>query len=227
MKGDFRKVFRRLSPPTFTKPGRRHPVTFFTQGIEPTKAFESAGEGDGGDGHMGIGEELFSQQQALCLPEFDRRDAKLIIECPAHLPIRDVQFFRQFGQRMFRQKILADEIGRVAGKLAAGFHEAVARRELGAASLAWTESSDFGSSSMAVEPAAFTQGSFHPADGAAINPRGFHRHEKPSVEARVARQDSLVTLIRGQVHDETITRKRRSCSPFSEVKFRGYRRNGR
>jgi hypothetical protein len=97
---------------------------------------------------------------------------------------------------MLRQKILANVIGRIASKLAAGFYKTAARRKFGATPLARPKSGDLGGGGVTVELAAFAHGRFHPANGTAINSCGFHRHEKASIKTSIARQDSLVALVR-------------------------------
>lgn len=122
---------------------------------------------------------------------------------------------------MFREKILANVVGRVPGQLAAGFHQAISRRKFGAAPFARAKSGDLGRSGVAKKLAAFTQGRFHPANGTAVDARGLDRHKEASIKTSVTRQDSLIALIRIQVHDHTINRKRKERSPFSDMKF-GY-----
>src|SRR5258708_5057028 len=106
---------------------------------------------------------------------------------------------------MLCQKVLANVIGRIASQLAAGFHQTASRRQFGAASLARPKSGNLSRGGMTIELAAFAHGRFHPANGTTINPRGFHRHEKASIKASIARQDSLVALVRVQVHEEMVT----------------------
>ena len=194
--GKFRKVLRRFFFQLFAKLGWRQAIALFQQCIEAAQAFEAAGVGDGGDRHGGIGEKLLRQQQALGLRKFNRGNAKFIVKDATHLAIGDAELCGQFGQRMFGQEILADMIRSGAGLLAADFHKTVAGGEFRATTLAGAIAGDLRGGGVAEKFAVFPHRRFDPANRAAVNARGFDRHEKTSVKAVVPREHGLVALFR-------------------------------
>ena len=122
-------------------------------------------------------------------------------------------------ERIFGEKILVDVGGSGAGELAADFHGAAAGRELGAAALAGAVAGDFGLGFVGEEGAVFAHGRLDAADGAAVDAGGFDGDEEAAVEAGIAGEDGLVTLVGVEDHVRKLLRKAGVCSPFSDIEF--------
>jgi hypothetical protein len=103
--------------------------------------------------------------------------------------------------------------------LAADFHEAASGGQFRAATFAGPITGDLGSGRVAEKFAIFAEGRFHPANGPAIDMRGFDGHKKASVETGIPCQHCLVTMFRIQNHDALYPKYKKDARRFRTSNF--------
>ncbi|MDR9062836.1 hypothetical protein FEP47_02068 [Burkholderia multivorans] len=196
---------RRARRSAFAQAQRVQPIALQEQIVEAAHAAEPGRRRDDGHGQRGVGQQSLRHQEPLRLREFDRRYAELRGEDPAQMALGHADALRECvdGAAAVQETVVDQRRGRI-GEIARHVEQAVARRELGAATHARPEAGLLGGRGGREVAAVLRFRRLHGTNGAAIHAGRAHADEEPAVEAAVSRQQGVVADVGIEAHATTV-----------------------